>query len=1345
MKALLAFQRHHSETHRPWHLSVFVLTCALLMIFSGSLFAGNTVFTHVPGKPASNGFANIPGKPSSRTLSHVAGIPDLTISSITFKTQKAKEKDTAWVIIKVKNIGKVTSSKTTVSALLTRGDRTRDKKSFRVKALKAGYATEVKWLIHTTPGKNVVKAAVSDSNNRQNNTLEKFCLIMVRGPGVLAHREAIKAKGARTGLSKKAGKRGILTIKEITFDDHRGKKPDETWVSIEIENRGKAVTPATSIPVEIHRADGSRKRKIFRIRALMPGESTRIEDFIKMARGVNTLEVMGIGGINRSALTTFSRASRGFTARHIFNPHLFTEIRKNNASLAKNAARASKGKTTKSEMPSGNTLKALLKEKRITLPKQVGTSTYGGEITRFLEPQPHAVLPPNQHCFIRWTWNNTQPDADTRLELHLKSVTNPKHFPELILARGLDPATRSYPWDIGNIPAGHLYTLQLYETNADTASLLASTEIKIDTPHFGVVRKTAIPNGLFVNHEVTLYADVVNTGGGGSQPFYAKVRVTGPKNFVLESRSIKIAAPAHGKSGRIHFSFKPPFPGIYKAVYELDITHKYIPATEASPEINRTFNFTVQGLPDLKVLINKVPDGVLAISRMHFHIKVVNLGTVPSPPTKVYFDLTDQDRKVFDVPSLQPVGVSGYGKTLWKHDFSKKWQSYSGGTGRKRYAVTVDPEHRIVEANEANNRIFDRFHIYRGGEPMPKHTPIPPRLVVTKVYGLPTSPIPPGTALSFLVHFKCVSPDRVPLGGRCLNRLRIMIGNTIYHENYFPINRTSLYPDETDDYYSGEQGDSFRLDSTGTHVFKIAINVPKGKHCSSGQWQTLFERPIIVRESGNQERAVQEALASKNPRPYPGKSDRSIKSITILSPSKNKIWAIHKLYQVAWTGEATGPFTVMLIPKDHPNTPVQIAENITTYATDYTVNRQLKSGLYRVKVQSENGWGISDFFAITSNSKPNLTFKAVSITNKLSGFSQKPYTIEVRFILENKGGYQTKPFNVLLECTGKEAGSFLEKAGVQLEPMLDRRTCSGRIRINVSKGGVYTLKLYADAYCKVDESNENDNTVINGRYRVKPYPDLRLSCQQAGRKLKFTVKNTGDGISGATTIKLKLKLHNSLDLPLPGWHRDGDYMVAPPIAVKSIGAGKTLKVDGPSFVSFHIHSSDTYVATVNPNRDFKELCLDNNTVVGALSANSRSRVPQGWWKTAFGVEVHCQNDTTVSRADIQTHPRILLHFGFVLWNRSELVVTPEDPPIQAVLYLKQRNRDKTFTYDVPPLFFVSRSSRRDEYRISRAVPFMASQGDVSYTLFLKNGPEGHNMVPLTSGKIKLTVTDDTCG
>ena len=325
------------------------------------------------------------------------------------------------------------------------------------------------------------------------------------------------------------------------------------------------------------------------------------------------------------------------------------------------------------------------------------------------------------------------------------------------------------------------------------------------------------------------------------------------------------------------------------------------------------------------------------------------------------------------------------------------------------------------------------------------------------------------------------------------------------------------------------------MTDTGTYTFRVDVSPLFGKE----EWHTVFMRDITVRENKNA-RTVQNVLSSRTPYRSMGSqsSETTIHPLTLLSPNKNKIWSVGGTYQIAWTGKAGGPFTVMLIPKEHPNTPIQISNNVANYAMDYRVNGQIETGLYRVKVRSADDCGISDFFPITGDSKPNLKSKAVSITNKLSGDPQKPYTIEVCFIVENKGDYQSEPFNVLLDSVCKEGAAPHEQAGILMETMRDRRTFPGRIRLNVAKGGLYALKLYADAYCKVDESNEDDNVVVvNRRYRLKSYPDLRLACRQGGTKLHFTVKNTGDAISGATSIKLKLKLHGSWSPSFPGWPR----------------------------------------------------------------------------------------------------------------------------------------------------------------------------------------------------------------
>ena len=1338
MKTSSAHSDHSPGLFHQRQGFIVVLMCVFLLISAGSLLAANAPFTHIPTKP------------SAKTLSHINLKPDLAVTNITFDH---KGENRVEATITIKNVGTASSHATRASAVLTRGDGSHAKNSWSVQALKVGATKALTWRISVKPGHNILEVSVKDPN-KNGNRLKKDYFLLARPARVLSHSRKQITEGVRkVSKAQAAQAQGRLVVQRVTFDDSKAKKPGKTWVAIYLKNIGKKATPARKFRVQIQRADGTRAWKRFRVRALRPGESARVESFFKMARGENTLKVEGIGGMHRHFPTTFERLSREFIARHTYNPRLIRVAHKNGAELAKNAARVAGGKPAAGEMPNANTMKALSNAKHITFPKPVKTSTYDSPMARFLQPRPPAVIQPNQRCFIEWAWNNPMPDANQRLELHLKSVTDPNRFPDLILARGLDPNTRSYTWDVGNLPTGHLYKLLLYEARTDVVELLTSTEIKIDTPHFGITRKTSRPTKVLVNRKVTLYADVVNTGGDLSQPFYSKVKVTGPDHFVLESPRIKIDSLPHGHTKRLSFTFTPPFAGRYKAVYEPDITHRFTTAADNTAEINRTFNFQVQGLPDLKVFINKVPDGVLGIDKMHFHIRVLNFGTVKSPPTKVYFDLTDQERMIFDVPSLQ-AHYGPYDEStpkVWKHNFSKRWQVFSGGTGEKHYSVTVDPENRIVEADETNNHISDHFHIYLAGQPMPRHTTTPPTLVVTDMYHLPTAPVSVGTTLHFAAHLKCISPDRIPLHGF---RVKILLGNLLADRDY---KYGVLYPGEMIMVENIDRHNNiynYRMDYPRTYTFKMQVSPMDGRDEWHTHWHTVFVRDIIVREKENTH-AMQDVLASQNPYRSMGgqSSETTIHPITLLSPGKNKIWSVGRTYQIAWTGKATGPFTVTLIPKDHPNASVQIADNISGHATDYKVKRHLESGLYRVKVQSADGWGISDFFPITDDFKPNLKFKAVSFTNRLSGDPNRPYIIEARFIVENDGGYQSQPFNVLLDSVYQEGsappdllGGLLlprrELAGILMEPMRDRRTFPGRIRLKVAKGGLHVLKLVADSYDRLDESNEDDNTVVNSRYRVDPYPDLRLACRQEGTKLHFTVKNTGDAISGATSIKLKLKLHGSFGLSLPGWRRQGDYVIAPPIAVKSIGSGKVLEVDSPSLVPFHIHRGDTYVATVNPNRGFQELCYDNNTVAGGWSAAAQSRLPADWWKTAFGVEKHINNNVIVPPCNGNANRRVGLHFGFVLWNKSEIPVTPDDPPIQAVLYLNQKGRDKTFSYDLPPLFSVARSSRRDEYRIDKNEPFLATRGDVSYTLFLKKGNE---MVSLASGKVKIRIENGTCG
>ena len=542
-----------------------------------------------------------------------------------------------------------------------------------------------------------------------------------------------------------------------------------------------------------------------------------------------------------------------------------------------------------------------------------------------------------------------------------------------------------------------------------------------------------------------------------------------------------------------------------------------------------------------------------------------------------------------------------------------------------------------------------------------------------------------------------------------------------------------LYPGETFNLIlDGE------FKNAGNVTFQAIVPGYQNERFSPHSAKIVYERAFVVAENTEILSGFVETLTSRNPLLPSGKT---MNTITVLSSGINKIWSVGRTYQIAWTGDATGPFTVTLIPKDHPDASIQIDNNVPGRSLDWTVGSDFPDGLYCVKVQSADGWGLSDCFSITGDTKPNLTFKDVSLTNKLSGDPQNPYIIEAHVIIENKGGYETKPFNVRLQAT--QRGIPMVQGGILLGPMLDKRTITGRIPIKVPRGETYAIRLSVNSFGKVVESNFKDNTFDNRRYRVKPYPDLRIAGRQEGQRLHFTVKNTGAGISGATVIKLKFKV-STFTLPpiFSGWHREGEYLVAPPIPVKSVGGGRMIEVEAPPY-PFPIHGHVQYIATINNNRAFRELCEDNNFVAGALSDTSHSPYSDDWWKTAFGVENHVQNGITIMGSSPSPTLRIPIYFAFVIWNKGNLLVTPQtDPPLQAVLYLQQVPTDKTFTYNIPPLFFVSKSSRRDEFRIERSVPFLVSRGDVSYTLFLK---KGHEMVSLASGRVRVTISGDTCG
>ncbi|MBW1660357.1 MAG: hypothetical protein JRJ48_07660 [Deltaproteobacteria bacterium] len=202
----------------------FVFWCLLLcaaffMMLTGS-FAGATT----PGAPAvPTRLPRVPTRVTGKTLSHAA-FADLSIQSITWKSVNPKNPSEAEVTVKVKNVGLIASKPTTVSGVLKCKGKALDKKGFRIKALKPGKKTEIKWRIHWGIGKNVLIFSVQDPVNKKNNRREASYAYLPRIP----------VTPGRSFSSMKL--QPDLAVTKITFDDLRLKETGTCQARIEVKN-----------------------------------------------------------------------------------------------------------------------------------------------------------------------------------------------------------------------------------------------------------------------------------------------------------------------------------------------------------------------------------------------------------------------------------------------------------------------------------------------------------------------------------------------------------------------------------------------------------------------------------------------------------------------------------------------------------------------------------------------------------------------------------------------------------------------------------------------------------------------------------------------------------------------------------------------------------------------------------------------------------------------------------------------------------------------------------------------------------------------------------------------------
>ncbi|MBX6423528.1 CARDB domain-containing protein [Thermosulfurimonas sp. F29] len=728
-----------------------------------------------------------------------------------------------------------------------------------------------------------------------------------------------------------------------------------------------------------------------------------------------------------------------------------------------------------------------------------------------------------------------------------------------------------------------------------------------------------------------------------------------------------------------------------------DFTHQY----SSSSEVKEFFLMTCKR-PDLIVMVDRIKNKNL-LDKVTFRVRVKNAGYSPTTENaRVKLTIQRKENHYFTVPPLD-VGQE------WTDTFTKRFYT----TGIKRYSAYVDIDGVIPESDETNNFTAGRFQVFTHTEPMPEDNPRPPQLILKEIYGIPeTQTIDASARFEPFLVLQCYSPDHVPCP-KVLEIFGIFNGKTKLVEMY---GSSIVYPGETIRF----KLNGYRLEPgilSESPWLDFSLKILRG---SNGNYTLipLLERRYRVAKS----QGVTSGIASVMKKKYSsllGTGKKNPHPLTIISPTKDKVWTKGRTYQVAWIGEARGPYTLSLIFPDHPGEPIKFAENVSGRSFDLLVRRELPHGLYRIKVEGRDGWGVSEAFRIRSSTPPRLRIKAGSISQEISKCKTKPYKVKINLMIENKGGYQDQPFPV--RFTFSRGRKLVKQKEILAGPLLDNRELSLKRTFNLKTGGRYDISIHVG---RKSSKGPSETTFEKRGYLIKPLPDLRVAYQQEGNRLKFIVKNIGDGIANPSYLRLKYKPKRSQSVSAPGWNKEGDFLVHDPIPVKAIGAGRWIEIEGPSF-PVPVSGGEVFYVTVNPAREISELCDLNNTVSGTLTSSPSSQPPAP--EDLFEIK-----DRTPHTFKVRISPQTQVHvpFDFTLRNGSSRQATP---PVEVVLTVTQGQRENSYPYRVPPLL-TSAMGARDEFHLTKTLSFPSTEGDISYKLWIPG--EGGGTV-LSEGVVKV--------
>jgi len=1088
-------------------------------------------------------------RPSAESIKK--GLPDLRVEAlrVQYRAQPGKKKIPAVVTAKVHNIG-ATSSRATRLHCSVQNGRHRREKIMRLQALKRGRYYPVKWSINLRSGVNIIVLRVDDLNNPSNNQAAKTIRIKAQpvrhagGPpirGVAPKKEGNISPFAKVILPGRSNPRLLhpdLTISRIRFNDFRARKADETWAQVKIRNIGTAISPKTWLLGTIKRADGTVERNRLPVPPVRPRQSTIIEGPIRMTPGLNalTVEVRDSGAPGNNSMTrrhrfgiSAGKHSRGKGGRakikYMFRPEI--TARPDGESLAKGIGSRSVSRNAAASLGTGKAAAMTKKKIRPIVPASEISTRDQGLQQWFQAPRYGEVLCLGQPYTIKWHINENGTGAISHLGLRLDAVDSQL---SLTIVSELAATARSYVWPVNRqLPPGHYQLFLTFQQGEEHYS--SSVLIRLDRVRFHlspIEIEPAKPGPAKVDEPVTVSAMLTSVGADALHSFTNQIVVTGPSGFNhVCLQTVNGLRSVVSEPYRLACQFVPPFYGMYKAVVQVDSRHNYPGSISEIDTQCSVKHINVNPLPDLLLYMNKVPDDRGNIKKKHFHIHVKNIGWMTSPATTVTFFLTGTGHHHYQVPSLDP------GQT-WEHDYThRKWSA-----GEKDYWAVVDPDNRIEESDETNNRVEDQFCMYDAGAPVPQQESQPPELVVEAVYGL--NNIVVGKSSQVIIRLVNRSPDR-----------QVYFGTKRRDDLLFRWNSKEIYSQEhIPDLFPGEWYDlALNLPAVhaGTKVFCVwqkhweivgsqlidcAKVQSKWKHiwheivddslCTEPVYKRrdrrLFRRDVTVRP---QETTMADTLRRHASLFRDSSHQNNHGAMHILQPMAMTFWEYGQTAQIAWTGTAVPPYSLYLIPLAAPGNGIRLAENLSGNSFAYRVADTLEPGRYRVSVRWSGGSGLSDIFMIRAESKPDLSIKAASVYSSYYREARVPYMIHVRAVVENRGGFEAFPFQVAVRKKKKGASAGkgasvditdpLTAENIAVPPMGNQQVFPVSMDLPVKEAGTYEITIKADATNKVDEVSEENNMMV-GRCTITPrYVDLELAaCSQFGHILQCLVQNKGD-------------------------------------------------------------------------------------------------------------------------------------------------------------------------------------------------------------------------------------------